>query len=201
MNAKFHRFLPLTLTIFLSAWQIAKDHPGDTQVAVWAYTVGFGILLVASLWLILMGLEVLGNPVGVVIAALIPLSFSFGLVAEYAPVYTWAYLGFALIGLLGIAATRFMHVSTSLRVWVVAFVHGMAGFSIISLPLLVLWQGQAGIAVLGVSVGGVVVGISGMALLWQRMGASPGGMGDLTPLLPWAIWFSTICLVIGFNLR
>lgn len=201
MRTKLHYTLPLTLTALIAAWQIAAGHPGNTSLAIWAYTFGFGVLLVASLWLILMGLEVLSHPAGVLISALIPLSVSLGLVTEYALAFTWVYLGFVLVGWLGIATTQFMRVHPPLRIGAVAFTHGVAGFSIVGLPLVALCQGQAGPFILGVSVGGAVISLSGMLLLWQRMGRLWSKWQDPLQVLPWLLLLSTFCLVIGLNLR
>ncbi|KPL82359.1 hypothetical protein SE15_09260 [Thermanaerothrix daxensis] len=201
MRAKFSFVLPLALTALLSAWQIAAGHPGSTPFATWAYTLGFGILLVASVWLILMGREVLNSVVGVWFAALIPLSLSLGLVNEYAPTFTSAYLGFILIGWVGIAITRFMRAHPTLRVGAVAFVHGVAGLVIVGLPLLAFALYQIRPFILGMSLGGAIIGISGMILLWQRMGRSASKWDKWMERLPWSLLFSTLCLVIGLNLR
>jgi len=95
----------LLLTGLLAAYQIvAMD--GITGLAGWAYTIAFGVLLVAGLLIIIMGFEVLDSPWVVIVSTIIPLSLSLGLVAEYLPDLTTPYLIFVIAGFLAVVATR-----------------------------------------------------------------------------------------------
>ena len=67
-------------TAVLSAYQVAVGIEGLGTAAIVCYTIAFGVLLVASLLLAIFGLEALDQPLVVIVAAVIPLSLSLGLV-------------------------------------------------------------------------------------------------------------------------
>jgi hypothetical protein len=77
----------LLATALLSAYQIAVGIEGLGSLAVTSYTIAFGVLLVASLILIILGFEALESPLVVAVAALIPLSLSLGLISQYVSSY------------------------------------------------------------------------------------------------------------------
>ena len=75
----------LLITGLLAAYQIAFGLDGLPLAVVIAYTLAFGVLLVAGFLLIILGFEVLDTPAVVIISTLIPLSLATGLVWEYLP--------------------------------------------------------------------------------------------------------------------
>jgi hypothetical protein len=105
----------LLATALLSAYQVAVGVEGRGARAIVCYSIGFGVLLVASLLLIILSLEVLDNPLVVVLSAIIPLSVSLGLVVEYLPAFSTVYQGFVVLGLLAIESrdTRLLALSDS----------------------------------------------------------------------------------------
>ena len=96
----------LLVTGLLAAYQIVAgiDHLGSMPVT--AYTIGFGVLLLAGLLLMILGFEALDSPIVAVVSTVIPLSLSLGLVWEHLPSWRQAYLAFAILGFLAIAVTR-----------------------------------------------------------------------------------------------
>jgi hypothetical protein len=99
--------------------------PGSRRYDIY-YIISFAVLLVAGLLLIFFTYDVLSNELVVIVAALIPLGLSVGLVNEFYPRYGIAYLLFALIGLAAIAVTRYTGPDTAATV-ILAVVHGIAG--------------------------------------------------------------------------
>ena len=65
-----------------------------------AYTIAFGVLLVASLMILILGFEGLDNPAMVIVSTVIPLSLSLGLVWEHLAAFRTAYLVFVIVGFL-----------------------------------------------------------------------------------------------------
>ena len=65
-------------TVFLSAYQIVVGIDGLSTVPIIAYTIAFGVLLVAALLLIILGFDVLDSPVVVIVSTIIPLALSSG---------------------------------------------------------------------------------------------------------------------------
>ena len=64
----------LLLTVILAAYQVAVGIDGLSTLPIIAYTIAFGVLLVASLLLFILGLDVLDSPIVVIISTIIRLS-------------------------------------------------------------------------------------------------------------------------------
>ena len=190
----------LLLTGLLAAYQIVigVDHM-DTG-AIYAYTIAFGVLLVAGLLLIILGFEVLESPIVVIIAALIPLSLSAGLVWQYLPNWISSYLIAAGVGLLGIILTRSLPVQGQLSVLVLAVVHGLAGLLITFLPPILVIRGAtpAGFALVGL--GGALIGVCGLLLAFLKMGKPFLSKDTILNVLPLLLLLMTAAFVGGFAL-
>ncbi|HUM27776.1 MAG TPA: hypothetical protein PKN81_16175, partial [Anaerolineales bacterium] len=73
----------LLFTGFLAAYQIAIGIDQMDSVSITAYTIAFGVILVAGLLLIILGFEVLDAPIVVIISTIIPLALSLGLIWQH----------------------------------------------------------------------------------------------------------------------
>ena len=67
----------------LAAYQVAIGIDGLATLPTVAYTIAFGVLLIAGLLLIILGFEVLDSPAVVIAATVIPLALSLGLVWQF----------------------------------------------------------------------------------------------------------------------
>jgi hypothetical protein len=92
----------LLCTCLLAAYQVVAGIDGLESIPTIAYTVGFGILLVACLLIVILGYDVLDSPVVVIVSTIIPLSLSLGVVWEHAEGLRIPYLVFTILGLLAI---------------------------------------------------------------------------------------------------
>lgn len=191
----------LLLTGFLAAYQIVVGIDHMDTVAIIAYTIAFGVLLVAGLLLIILGYEILESPIVVVVAALIPLSLSAGLVWQYLPGWRTSYLVAAGFGLLGIILTRSLPVHPRFSVLVLALVHGFAGVLITFLPpILVLSQtAPPGFALVGL--GGALIGIGGLLLAFLKMGKPVLSKVSILKVLPLLLLLMTTAFVGGFTFQ
>jgi len=133
------------------------------------YMIAFGVLLVAGLLLIAFGYAALVSPLVVIVAVLIPLGISAGLVSQFFPRSARSYLLFAVIGFLAIAVTRLGNMGT-LATIVLIIVHGVAGLLIVSVPVYVTQRGLARGAFVSVTLGGVLIGLGGVALAFLKTG-------------------------------
>ena len=134
--------LLLLATGILAAYQIAIGIDGLSTLPTLAYTIAFGVLLIAVLLLVILGFEVLDLPVVVIVSTIIPLALSLGLVAQYLPRWQTAYLIFAITGFLAVVVTRILpHTENNTKPAVLATVHGVAGMTIFLLPILLALQG------------------------------------------------------------
>lgn len=196
---KLSRLL-LFLTAILAAWQVAVGIEGLESVAVLAYTIGFGILLVACLLLIILGLDVLESPVVVVVSTVIPLSLSLGLVWEHLAPWRTPYLLFTLGGFLAILLTRSMPLKGRLPVIVLTIVHGVAGMVIFLLPSVLAAQAvtQPGFAFVGL--GGALMGLCGLLLSFLKVGYPVLRRETILRILPALLLLMTTAFVTGFAL-
>ncbi|MBN1369940.1 MAG: hypothetical protein JW954_06875 [Dehalococcoidaceae bacterium] len=143
--------------------------PGSRKFDIY-YMISFAVLLVAGLLLIFFTYDVLGNELVVIVAALIPLGLSVGLVSEFYPKYGPGYLVFALAGFLAIAITRYTGPATMATV-ILAVVHGIAGLIIFLLPIYVALKGKTVTSFIWVGIGGALIGLGGIALAYLKSGS------------------------------
>lgn len=191
------RFL-LFLTGLLAAYQIAAGIDGMATPAIVAYTIAFGILLVAGLLLIILGLDVLESPVVVVLSTVIPLSLALGLVWQYLPGLRYAYLVFVVAGFLAVLATRLRPQPDRLPVIVLSLVHGVAGLTIFLLPVAFSLTGRSppGFALVGL--GGALMGAGGLLLALLKAGKPLLPRPAILQILPGLLLMMTLAFVAGF---
>ena len=190
------RFL-LLITGILAGYQIAIGIEGAAPPAVWAYTVGFGALLLAGVLLLIFGFELLGSPFTIVVSTLIPLALSLGLVWEYLPGWRTAYLLFAVLGFALVGLAR-MAVPGRPATLALAIVHGVAGLLIFGLPLLLSVRGEAPAGFALVGVGGALIGVGGLLLSFLKMGRPLLSQKTILAVLPVLLLLTTSAFVAGF---
>ncbi len=190
--------LLLLLTGLLAAYQIAVGIEGMATTAIVAYTVAFGVLLVAGLLLLILGLDVLESPVVVVLSTVIPLSLSLGLVWEYLPGIRSPYLVYVIVGFLAVLATRLRPLPSKVPVIVLALVHGIAGLTIFLLPVVFSLTGRAtpGFALVGL--GGALIGLGGLLLALLKAGRPLLPRQAILKILPGLLLLMTLAFVAGF---
>lgn len=192
-----HRIL-LLLTGLLAAYQIVIGVEGAPPMAVWAYTTGFGVLLLAGLLLIIFGFEALDSPFVVIVSTIMPLSLSLGLVWEFVAAWRVIYFVFVVMGLTAVALTRLLWLG-KVATLILAFVHGVAGLIIFILPI-VLSANQAvpwGFALVGV--GGAVIGLGGLLLSFLKAGRPVLPQETILIVLPGLLFLMTAAFVAGFS--
>jgi hypothetical protein len=190
--------LLLSATVLLSAFQITAGIEGRCPLAVWSYTIGFGILLVACLLVIILGFEGFENDTVVIISTAIPLSISLGLVADHFTRFSQLYMIFCLAGFSATAVTRKLSKGTYSAL-VLALTHGIAGLMIAFLPLVLTLQGQvpAGYALVGL--GGGLIGLGGLMLASLRAGQPVLSSRTVYSLFPLLLALMTASFIGGFS--
>jgi len=149
------------------------------------YLMGFAVLLVSGLLLIFLGMDILASPYVLTVASLIPLGISMGLAEEYFPAWKTYFKWFAAIGFLAIAVTSIGGMEILKKIAVPLF-HGVSGLVIFIGPFLAK---DAPKGFWWVGVGGLLIGLGGIALAFITLGKqllffSPDFvMLILTPLL------------------
>jgi len=177
------------LTAIYLIWRFIQDYRRKGKPAHdIAYIVAFAVLLISGLLLIGFGYGVLGSPLVVTVAVLIPAGIALGLVSEFMTKWRLAYLIFAVVGLVAIAVTRFTGPALVATV-ILIIVHSVSGLLIFALPIVAVSKGKAPGGFIGVTVGGTLIGIGGIALASLKTGgqllffSAPLVFAILAPLL------------------
>jgi hypothetical protein len=189
----------LLATGLLAAWQIAVGIDRLSTLPIVAYTVGFGVLLVAGILLIILGFDALDSPIVVILSTVIPLSLSLGLVWEHLASYRIFYLVFAILGFLTIIITRSIPMKNNLPVLVLAVVHAIAGMIIFLLPFLLVFTGRAAPGFALVGLGGALIGLGGVLLFFLKAGKPILSQKTTLKILPGLLLLTTAAFVLGFS--
>ena len=191
--------LLLMLTGLLAGYQVAVGINGLGTVPITAYTIGFGILLVAGLLLIILGFDVLDSPIVVIVSTIIPLSLSLGLVWEHLASYRTLYLIFTIVGFLAVSFTRSIPIKNKMPTIIIAIVHGIAGMTIFLLPSILAANGTKNPAFALVGLGGALIGLGGMLLSFLKAGKPIVPRETILKILPGLFLLMTACFVAGFK--
>jgi len=190
-------FLLLTgLTAIYLLWRFYTRWSREKKVYDLYYGMGFLVLLVSGLLLIFRGLGILVSPYVLTVASLIPLGISMGIAEQYFPQWKKAFKWFALVGFLAIALFSIAGIEIGRKISVPLF-HGVAGLVIFLGPF---FAKKAAKGFWWVGIGGLLIGLGGIALAFISMGAqllffSPAlVMLILTPLL----LLMTLAFTYGF---
>ena len=182
------------------AWRFYTRYSKNKALHDVYYMLGFVVLLVSGLLLIFGGWGLLDSPLVLTVATLIPLGISMGLMNQFMPQYKKAYSWFALIGLLAIAVTSIS--GMGLKSVAVPFFHSIAGLIIFGLPLYLCVGAKTAPKGFGaVGIGGLLIGIGGIALAFYKAGKPLLGVftGEfiLTILAP-LLLLMTLAFTFGF---
>jgi len=189
----------LLITGLLAAYLVVMGVEGLPILATWAYSTAFGVLLIAGLLMIINGFDILDSPLVVIIAAIIPLGLSLGMVIENLPPdWPLPYLAFVVIGFLAILLTRFLVADRAATI-VLAAVHGVAGLLIFGLPIALVLQGIKAPMYLFMSAGGALIGIGGMLLAFLKSGRPILSAERIFMLLPWILLLMSASFVLGLG--
>jgi hypothetical protein len=189
----------LLATGLLGAYEIAVGIDHLSTFPIVAYTVGFGVILVAVLLLIILGFDALDSPLVVIASTVIPLSLSLGLIWDHLPAWRILYLLFTILGFLAIVITRILPVKNKLPVILLAVVHGIAGMTIFLLPILWALSGRSAPGFVLVGVGGALIGIGGLLLALLKTGKPLLSRTTILKILPGLLFLMNIAFILGFS--
>ncbi len=196
--SSFDRTL-LLLTGLLAGYQIAIGIDQMDSVSIIAYTIAFGVILVAGLLLIILGFEVLDSPVVIIISTIIPLTLSLGLVWQHLASLRTVYMIFTIISFLAVTLTRAIPMQNKLPVITIAITHGIAGMTIFLLPIILAFQGQMKPLFSLVGVGGALIGLGGLLLSFLKTGKPILSRDTIMRLFPILLLLTTALFVAGFK--
>ena len=189
----------ILLTGLLAAYQIVVGIDDLSTAPIIAYTIAFGVLLVALLLLIILGFDALESPVVVVVSTAIPLSLSLGLVWEHLASLRTPYLLFTIFGFVAVIFTRSAPMQNRVPTIVIAIVHGIAGITIFLLPIVISLQAQVRPAFSLVGIGGALIGLGGLLLSFLKAGRPILSKSTILRVMPGLLLLMTVCFVAGFK--
>lgn len=190
----------LLVTGVISAYQIAVGIDGFGRLPIISYTIAFGVLLIAALLMLILGFEVLDSPIVVIVSTIIPLSLATGLVWQHLPYFKLPYLIFAIASLFAVIVTRSISIKNKLPLFVLIFVHGIAGLTIFLLPLILVLSGRITPGFILLSIGGALMGLGGLLLALLKAGKPLLSRKTIFQILPGLLLFMTVLFVTGFAL-
>lgn len=190
----------LLFTGLLAAYQVGVGINGMANVPIIAYTIAFGVLLVAALLVIILGFDVLDSPLVVIVSTIIPLTLSTGLVWEHLPGWRYSYLVFAILGFLVVLLTRLLPMPSKLPTIFLAVIHGVAGMVVFLLPSILAAREitRPGFALVGL--GGALIGLGGLLLSFLKAGRPIVSREVILQILPGLLLLMTLSFVLGFLL-
>ena len=191
--------LLLLLMCLLAAYQIVVGIDGMDGLPITAYTIGFGVLLVAGLLLIILGFDALESPVVVIVSTLLPLSLSLGLVWEHLAALQRLYLIFTLAGFAAVLFTRSVPLRNRIPAVTTAIVHGVSGLTIFLLPVMLSLQGETKPLFALVGAGGALIGLGGLLLSFLKTGRPILSRETILRAFPGLLLLTTVLFVAGFK--
>jgi hypothetical protein len=194
---KPHDRILLLITALLASYQVVQGIDGLNNMAIACYTISFGVIVIASLLMIILGLEVLDAPIVVIASTLIPLSLALGLVSQFLHEILVPYGIFIVGGFIAIVITRYVG-PRKLAVVILTITHGVAGLTIFFLPFVLAIQGKVpgGFALVGI--GGMLIGLGGLLLSFLKTGRPLLSREKILTVFPGLLLLTTAAFVAGF---
>lgn len=189
----------LLFTVLLASYQVSAGIDGFGALPIIAYTIAFGLILVAALLIFILGMEVLDSPIVVIVSTIIPLSLAVGLVWQHLASWGTSYLIFAIIGFLAVTLTRSIPTPGKIPTIVLAVTHGIAGMTIFLLPIIIAAQGQVKPLYSLVGIGGALIGVGGLLLSFLKTGKPILSRETIMKLFPILLLLTTAFFVAGFK--
>ncbi len=183
------------LTGHVAGYQIIKGMENYSNLTTTLYTISFGLLLLACLLLLLMGFEIMENNYIAVIASLIPITLSLGLVTDKLENSTIYSVIISVSFLIAVALRLFS--SGKIQSLSIGAIHFLSGSVIFFLPIILFYTSVAEIQIMMISLGGVIIGSGGMLLGLLKAGKSILEKEKVVNLFPLILFLTTTAFVIG----
>lgn len=187
----------LLITALLASYQVVQGIDGLNHMAIACYTIAFGVIVIASLLMIILGLEVLDSPIVVIASTLIPLSLALGLVSQFMHEILVPYGIFIVIGFITIVITRFVG-PKKLAMLILTITHGVTGLTIFFLPFVLAIQGKVPGGFAFVGIGGMLIGLGGLLLSFLKAGKPLLTREKILAVFPGLLLLTTGAFVAGF---
>lgn len=151
---------------------------------------GLVVYFVLALLLAMQGLKALESPLVAPLGALVPLSISLSVFKLIFPKWWRYYAVFVIIGVVAITAAR----------PAVPVIHSVAGLVIFLFPIYAVAKRLMPVHFVGVSLGGLAIGVGGVALASAAMARPILPIELVVALLPWILLLTVVFFAYGFTL-
>jgi len=179
----------------LAGYQIIAGMDSYSNLTTALYTISFGLLLLASLLLLLMGFEIMENDFVAVVATLIPITLSLGLVTDK---LENAFFYSILISVTFVVAVYLRFFSAGkVALLSLGAIHLLSGSVVFFLPIVLFLKGRAEAHILMISLGGIIIGTAGFALGFLKTGKLVDMKEKIFSLFPTILFLTTLAFVIG----
>lgn len=193
-----NRILLLLLAI-LASFGVIVGGNGQNVIAMWAYSIGYGVIVITSLLMLAMGYEYLDKPLIIIVATIIPIAFSSGLIATVIPRYALPYFIFCLLGFAIVIVTRFGK-NRFVAVASLVLMHGVSGLVILILPVILFFTQKQSFEIIWMGVGGAIIDAAGLLFLLNRTGKPIFTYSTLVQLLPGLLLLTTLAFTLGLQI-
>ncbi len=187
----------LLFTILISSYFIVNGFDDVSVIPVILYTIGLGALVLASLLLLLFGIEILENKLVVIFSTLIPFSISLGLIFQYVNTLFVYYFIFIILEYLLIIYARYSD-SRIASILTIAFFHGIAGLIIFLVPIY-FFINTGSLHFIFISIGAFFIGIGGILLIFVKFGKNYVPSRIVFSLLPLILLILSIFFGLGLS--
>ena len=200
MNQAIINRIVFLITGIIAGSKIISGMDTYSDLTTFYFTVAFGVLLLACLLLLLMGFEIMENNFVAIVAALIPISLSLGMInnrlSEYHLIYA-IIIGIAFL----IAIYLRFYGAEKIASLSFGFIHGVSGIVIVLIPIVFLLNGSVEAQYGFVSLGGIFIGIGGMLMAFIKAGKPILSKEKVLSLFPVILFFATTAFVVGLSIR
>ena len=186
-------------TAHVAGYKIVTGMEQHSVLATGFYTVSFGVLVLASIMLLLFGFEPLSNRFIPIVTTLIPTTLSIGLVDDYLPRMTLSY-SILLGGIYALSVWVRLIAKEKTAALVLALVHGVSGLILFVLPVVLYSQHGLPARLLLVSIGGLIISVEGIFLTLQKMGYLKIGLDTVLAWFPAMLLAATSAFVSGLDI-
>ncbi len=185
-------------TGLLAGYKVVSGMQPYSELTTFYYTLAFGTLVLASLLLMLLGFEILDSNGVLIVAVLIPVSLSLGMINQYLPQVHTIYLIVSIIAIATVAFSRFF-ASEKAAVIVLTIVHGLAGIVVVWIPLVLVFSGKQNLLTLLISAGGIIIGAEGLLLASSKMGKTLIATEKIYASFPTILFLASAAFVLGMQ--
>lgn len=183
------------LTGLMAGYKIISGMENYSNLTTTLYTISFGILFLASLLLLLMGFQIMENDYVAVVTSIIPITLSLGLVTDKLEHSTFYAILISLSFIIAVLLRFFS--SGKIAALSLGAIHLLSGSVVFFLPIVLFITGKAGIQILMISLGGLIIGIGGVFLGFLKIGKLELKREKIYSFFPMILFLTTTAFVIG----